>query len=549
MLPPDSTLAGGERSFTAILIKAGSQTLTASDAANAISATANLMVSAAPASKLTLATATATPTAGTSFSFTLTALDPFGNLATGYAGTVHFSSSDISSGAVLPPNSKLSNGQASFAATLVQAGPQTLSASDSANSLNATTNLTVNAAAASKLVLVAATTTPTAGTNFSFTVTAQDPYANIATSYAGTVHFSSSDTSSGVVLPANSTLVNGQGSFSAKLIKAGPQTLTASDSANALSATAGLTVNAAPASKLILATATAGPTAGNSFGLTVTAQDPYGNTATSYAGTVHFSSSDTSTGVVLPADSTLTNGTRSFSATLIKAGAQNLTASDAASAFVATASVTVVAAPASKLVTPASTLSPSSSFGTATAVTAQDPYGNTDTNYAGTLHFSSSDSSSGVVLPANSTLINGARAFSATLDRAGTQTITAVDTVKAAITGSVSVQITPAAAANLGLTVPSNAVIGQPFNVTVALTDRFGNVATGYRGTVSFNSSDLLAMQLGKMPADYSFTAADAGIHTFSATLMTPPSQTITVFDTANGTLSATSPPIAVGAL
>src|SRR5207237_8128213 len=100
-----------------------------------------------------------------------------------------------------------------------------------------------------------------------------------------------------------------------------------------------------------------------------------------------------------------------------------------------------------------------------------------------------------------------------------------------------------------GLSVPSNTFMAQPCKVTVTLTDRLGNVATGYRGTVSFNSSDLLAMQLGKMPADYSFTAADAGIHTFSATLMTPPSQTITVFDTTNGTLSATSPPIAVGAL
>ena len=51
------------------------------------------------------------------------------------------------------------------------------------------------------------------------------------------------------------------------------------------------------------------------------------------------------------------------------------------------------------------------------------------------------------------------------------------------------------------------------------------------------------------MPANYSFTAADAGTHTFSVTLVTPPSQTITVADTSNGSLSATSPPIAVSLL
>jgi len=151
-----------------------------------------------------------------------------------------------------------------------------------------------------------------------------------------------------------------------------------------------------------------------------------------------------------------------------------------------------------------------------------------------------------VVLPPNSSLTAGQRTFSATLDRAGTQTITAADTANAAISGRLTVQVIPAAPASLSLTVPSAAVANQPFNATVTLTDRFGNVATGYLGTVYFTSSDLLAMQLGKMPADYTFTAADAGTHTFSVTLMSPPSQTITVADTVNASLSATSPPITV---
>ena len=71
--------------------------------------------------------------------------------------------------------------------------------------------------------------------------------------------------------------------------------------------------------------------------------------------------------------------------------------------------------------------------------------------------------------------------------------------------------------------------------------------AAGYAGTVTFSTSDLVAMQLGKMPTDYTFTGQDAGTRTFSGTLMTPPSQTITVTDTVDGSLSATSPPIAVG--
>ena len=179
-------------------------------------------------------------------------------------------------------------------------------------------------------------------------------------------------------------------------------------------------------------------------------------------------------------------------------------------------------------------------------VTAQDRFGNTDTGYPGTVHFSSTDPSPGVVLPDNSTLVNGTRAFTATLDQAGTQHITGTDTANGTITGSLSIQVTAAAAASLSLAVPSNAVANTPFNATVTLTDRFGNIATGYRGTVSFSTSDLVAAQLGKMPANYAFTASDAGSHTFSVTLVTPPSQTITVTDVSNGNLSATSSPIAV---
>jgi hypothetical protein len=50
------------------------------------------------------------------------------------------------------------------------------------------------------------------------------------------------------------------------------------------------------------------------------------------------------------------------------------------------------------------------------------------------------------------------------------------------------------------------------FRPTLPLEDAYGNVATGYAGTVHFTSSD------GKtvLPANYTFTAADKGVHTFT---------------------------------
>src|SRR5207244_1832539 len=56
------------------------------------------------------------------------------------------------------------------------------------------------------------------------------------------------------------------------------------------------------------------------------AKDAFGNTAAGYAGTVHFTSSDAQ--AVLPADSTLTKGVGTFSATLKTAGTQSITATD-----------------------------------------------------------------------------------------------------------------------------------------------------------------------------------------------------------------------------
>jgi len=49
---------------------------------------------------------------------------------------------------------------------------------------------------------------------------------------------------------------------------------------------------------------------------------------------------------------------------------------------------------------------------------------------------------------------------------------------------------------------------------TVTAKDPYSNTTTGYTGTVHFTSSDAQAV----LPGNYTFTSADAGLHTFSAT-------------------------------
>src|SRR5206468_3198057 len=75
-----------------------------------------------------LITAPVSTSAGSLFPITVTALDAFNNTATGYGGTVHFTSSD--GAAILPGDSTLTNGGGTFSATLKTAGSQTLTATD-----------------------------------------------------------------------------------------------------------------------------------------------------------------------------------------------------------------------------------------------------------------------------------------------------------------------------------------------------------------------------------------------------------------------------------
>src|SRR5439155_691412 len=58
----------------------------------------------------------------------------------------------------------------------------------------------------------------------------------------------------------------------------------------------------------------------------------------------------------------------------------------------------------------------------------------------------------------------------------------------------------------------SSTTAGQAQTFTVTVLDNVGNVMTGYTGTMHFSSGDYQA----GLPADYQFTAADAGVHTFT---------------------------------
>src|SRR5262249_16794573 len=151
-------------------------------------------------------------------------------------------------------------------------------------------------------------------------------------------------------------------------------------------------------------------------------------------------------------------------------------------------------------------------------VTAKDAFGNTATSYRGTVQFSGTDGQA--VFPANYTFTAadaGSHTFSLSLRTAGSQTVVAFDTANTSVAGpqrghSVSQAGAPPFVVSR---FPSPVSSGTTANLVVRVQDPYGNTATAYAGTVHFTSTDTQA----NLPANYTFTAADAGQHVFTITM------------------------------
>ena len=209
------------------------------------------------------------------------------------------------------------------------------------------------------------------------------------------------------------------------------------------------------ATQLAVSASIANVTAGLTVNVSVRALDASGALVTTYAGTVHFTSSDAQ--ATLPADSQLPGGTGNFSVMLRTIGSQTITATDTVTASLkgTTSAINVVSNAATHL----SVSGPGNAQTRITfkfTVSALDAANNVSAAYSGTVHFTSNDAQA--MLPADSTLAAGTGQFSATMETNGTQTLTATDTSSASINGSSSISV--AATAPLAFNLNCNYTAG-----------------------------------------------------------------------------------------
>ena len=525
----------GTHTFTTpVLRTAGSQTITAT--AGSITGAATVTVSTGTVSRFSVSGPT-TLVAGATGTYTVTALNAAGYQLAGYRGTAHFSSTD--SIATLPTNTAFTSDDAGahvFSVTLRTAGARTITVTDTVTAGVAGTAATAVTVGSLHHLTVTAATSSLAGATVSTTASARDVNNNVITSFRGVVTLTSND--SAATLPTAYTFTtadNGTHAFATPVLRTpGSTTVTATSGSTTGSATVTVTAGA------VTHFSVAGPAtlaSGSEGTYVVTALNAANYRIAGYTGTAHFTSSDTA--AVLPADTAFTGGdagVHSFAVTLKTSGAGTVVVRDTvltAATGTATTSVTPTAATHFTVTVAASTLA---GVALRTTVVALDANNNVATGFRGAVTLTSSDSAAILPTPYTfTTLDNGTHAFTTPVLRtAGSgRTITATSGGSTGISAGTTVVANTATW--LVVTLAATATSGSQVTFTVTARDAANNVAAGYRGTVHLTSSDATAT----LGANAAFSAGDAGVHTFTATLRNAGSQTVTARSTASPNLAA----------
>ncbi len=472
----------------------------------------------------------ATANAGTAGSYTVTAKDAFGNTATGYLGTVHFTSSD--SQASLPANYAFTAGDAgvkTFSVTLKTAGNQTVTATDTVTpSITGTSPATAVAGlgvdASASTVTASPSTQLADGTHTAtVTVTLLDQYGNPVAGKAVAV----SATGSATLSSGGTGTSDAAGVATFTSTDTTPETVTYSATGDSVSLTqqASVIFSTGVLDHIVLSPSNASISSdGGSQAYTVTGYDATNHSLGDLT--------STSTFTITP-DGSCVNATATCSA--IVAGAHTVTAHN--SGFTDTATLTVNAG-LPNTATSTITASPASvvADNTTSTITVRlkDAAGNNVPTSGGVVALNSS--LAGSVLSAVTDNGNGTYTATVKSTVAGTTTITGT-LGAAALASTTSVTFVPGPATHFVVSAPGSATAGTPVTVSVTAKDAFGNTATGYLGTVHFTSTDGSAT----LPGNYGFVSGDNGVNTFPVTFKTAGSQTVTATDTLTGTINGTT--------
>ncbi len=511
-----------------------------------------------PASAASLSVANpGSPTAGSAYNQTITAKDSYGNTASSYEGskTVVFSgpgSSPSGKAPEYPASVSFTAGSAGASIVIYDGGSTTLTATE--GSLTGTSSSFTVGGASPVSFTLPTPATQTAGTSFNETITAKDVYGNNA-GYSGkqTILFSgpgASPEGKSPAYPSSVTFSSGVGTAEKITIyNAAATTLTATQGSLTAS-TGSFTVNPASASQFSFATIGA-QTAGVQFGVTMTAEDQYGNLA-KYEGTksITFTGPKSSPGgekPSYPSTVAFTSGVGTAQVKLYNAATTTLEA--AQSGVEGNSNSFAVGAGPTSALSFGSQAERTAGTAFSETLTATDAYGNATPAYTGTkaITFSgaaTSPNGKAPVYPATVAFNAGAGTAQITLYAAGTTTLEASDGSSAGTSASFKVVATGASALSLSTPAPT---VGAVFTETLTGIDAYGNPATGYSGTKTVTFSGPANGPNGKAPS-YPSTVSFSSTTSSGTASITLYNAGATVLSATQGTLKGSTASFTVGA-
>lgn len=186
-------------------------------------------------------------------------------------------------------------------------------------------------------------------------------------------------------------------------------------------------------------------------------------------------------------------------------------------------------------------------------VKAVDSHGDTAQGFADSVTLTSSDKAALMPAPYAFTAADkGQHTFQVTLKTVGSQTITATNSSATTIKGKSAGIVVAGPASKFSLVASNPIPANEVGSVSVTVQDNGGRRVTAYTGTIRFSSSDKQA----KLPGDYTFTSGDCGAgvasqsdcgqHSFNVTFSNTGTQSVSVRDVSDQSLSGTAGGITV---
>jgi hypothetical protein len=481
----------------------GAQSLSVTSNGLASVSTSSFTVKAAAATKLVVSAPPVGLLANGSFILTVDAEDPFGDIDLTFAGNVTLAITTNPGSATLGGTLTVQavNGVASFAGLAINKTGSGYALQVTSPGLSAATTSAFNVT--DKLVV---TTPPPAtviaGSPFGMVVAAEDGLGNVDTSFSAKA-------------------VNGVASFSSLTVdSAGTQSVTVSSSGLTTIGAGFINVSPAPASALVVTTPSNVLT-NAPFGLTVDAEDPFGNRATGFSGAVTLGVAANPGSATLGGTLTVQAavGAATFTGLTINRIATGYTLQASSSGLTATTALFNVTDTLVVTTPPPSTVTAGSPFGL--VVTAEDGLGKVDPSFSGSVAVANSSGFPlGGTLAANA--VNGVATFSGlTEDTAAIQYLRASGNGATGVLTS-GITVTGATATKF-YAQPSDVLANAPFSLSVDAEDPFGNIDRNFSASVTL----ALAANPGSATLGGTLTAqAVSGVARFSG---------LTISKTGNG--------------